>query len=372
MIASMFQLVRAATVLAAALVIAACGRTAAENNADQSPPEVLTVQPKLGESVVELRLPARMMAGESARLYARASGFVSAQRADIGDRVEADQVLAVISTPEIDEAVREAAAVLAKAQADEELAKMNFKRAEALIGPGAISEETHNERKAKYGVAVAATRAAKARLAAASERQSFQSVRAPFAGTVVARNVDRGDRVVADASSATPMFVINSLDPLRVVIDVPQNVALQIKPGLEGIVSFAELPAERFDARVTRSAQAISAEAGVMRAELRLPNPGERIPSGMLGTVTLRLPRAEPPVLIPTSAVTQSAGVARVAILQNSILEYRKVTLGRNLGDTIEVLSGLAIEDKVVLSPNALLDAGSKVTATEVIPEKRF
>lgn len=367
----MFQLVRGATMLAAALVLAACGRTAAESTFAQRPPEVLTVQPKLGESVIELRLPARMMAGESARLYARASGFVSEQRADIGDRVEADQVLAVISTPEIDEAVREAAAVLAKAQADEELAKMNFERADALVGSGAISVQMHNDRKAKYNVAVAATHAAKARLAAAREQQSFQSVRAPFAGTVVARNVERGDRVVGDASSAAPMFEINSLDPLRVVVDVPQNVALQIRPGLEGILSFAELPSERFVARITRSAHAISAEAGVMRTELRLPNPGDRIPSGMLGTVTLRLPRAKPPMLVPTSAVTQSAGVARVAVLRNSILEYRDVIVGRNLGDTIEVLSGVAIDDQVVLSPNALLDAGSKVTATAVLPGKR-
>ncbi len=371
MIASMFQLVRGAAMLSVALVLAACGRTAAESTSPQKPPEVLAVQPKLGASVIELRLPARMMAGESARLYARASGFVSEQRADIGDRVEANQVLAVISTPEIDEAVREAAAVLAKAQADEELAKLNFERADALIGSGAISVQVHNDRKAHYNVAVAATQAAKARLAAARERQSFQSIRAPFPGTIVARNVERGDRVVADASSAAPLFEINSLDPLRVVIDVPQNVAFQIRPGVEGTVSFAELPSERFSAEVTRSAQAISAEAGVMRAELRLPNPGNRIPSGMLGTVTLRLPRSEPPVLVPVSAVTQSAAGARVAILQNSIVEYRDVRLGRNLGNTIEVLSGLSIDDQVVLSPNALLDTGSKVTATKVSPEKR-
>lgn len=358
----------AALTASIALALAACSRSAAETTPAQPIPEVLTVQAKPADAAFELRLPARAMAGESAQLYPRATGFVSERRADLGDNVQAGQVLAVISAPESDQAVREAQAVLAQARADQELAKVNYERAQVLIGSGAISKELYSDRKANFDVAVAARGAAEARLAAARERQGFQTVRAPFAGVVVARNVERGDRVVGDAASAQPMFEINALDPLRVVVDVPQHVALQVRSGVEGEVSFPELPGQVFKAQVVRSAQAISRDAGVMRTELRLPNPDNRIPAGMVGTVSLRLPRAAPAVVLPVSSVIQRAGGAQVATLKGDRLDFRDVTLGRNLGNEIEVLGGLNANDTVVLAPNALLSPGSAVKA-RALPE---
>ena len=357
------RFMRGAVAVSVALALAACSRSAAETTPPQVIPEVLTVQAKAADEAFDLRLPARALAGESAQIYPRATGFVSERRVDLGDRVEAGQVLAVISAPESDEGVREAAAVLAQAGADQELAKVNYDRAQVLVGSGAISKELYSDRKANYDVAVAARSAAQARLAAARERQGFQTVRAPFAGVVVARNVERGDRVVGDAASAQPMFEINALDPLRVVVDVPQNAALQVRSGVEADVTFPELPGQRFKAQVVRSAQAISRDAGVMRTELRLPNPDSRIPAGMVGTASLHLPRAAPAVVVPVSTVIQRASGAQVATLKGSALEFRDVTLGRNLGNEVEILTGLAANDTVVLAPNALLAPGSQVKA---------
>ena len=115
----------AALAASIALALAACSRSAAATTPAQSIPEVLTVQAKAADPAFELRLPARAMAGESAQLYPRATGFVSERRADLGDKVQAGQVLAVISAPEADQAVREAQGVLAPARADQELAKGN-------------------------------------------------------------------------------------------------------------------------------------------------------------------------------------------------------------------------------------------------------
>ena len=360
-------------VLAAALlsVLAACSRSDAEPAAPSALPEVLTVQPKPAAESYELKLPARALAGESAQLYARATGFISERRVDLGDKVQAGQVLALISAPEADQAVREAQAVLAQAKADQELAQVNFDRANGLIGSGAISKELYSDRKASNDVAIAARAAAEARLLAARERQGFQTIRAPFSGVVSARNIERGDRVVGDSASATPLFEINALDPLRVVVDVPQNVALQIRAGVEGDVGFPELPGETFKAQVVRSAQALSRDSGVMRTELRLPNPEGRIPAGMVGTVSLHLPRAAPALIVPVSAVVQRGSTAQVATLREAALDYRDVTLGRNLGNEIEVLSGITTDDVVVLAPNALLTNGSKVKAKPMAAAKK-
>lgn len=355
------HLIRTTIAIAAAVIVAGCGRSVAESSGVQPMPEVTVARAKATEGFVELSLPARALAGESARIYARATGLVSERRADLGDAVRKGDVLAVISAPEIDEAVREAEAVLAQASADEELARANYARAEALVGSGAISREKHLERKATLGVAAAARTAAEARLTAARERQAFRMVRAPFAGVVVARDVERGDRVVGDAVSAQPMFEINALDPLRVVVDVPQNAVMRIQAGLEGAITFAELPGESFKAEVVRSARAIDAASGVMRVELRLPNPGHRIPAGMLGAVNLRLRRAEPAMVVPVSAVIQDARGARVATLNGAAVEYREVSIGRNLGDQIEILSGIDANEQIILAPNALLTSGTQV-----------
>jgi len=351
------------------LALAGCGDGGARTAPAQAVPEVLTTQARPADPVYPMRLPARALAGETAQLYPRATGFVRERLADLGDRVEAGQVLAVISTPEIDQAVREADAELGRARSALELARVNFDRAAVLVESGAVSRETYSDRSANRDAAQAALAAAQARLASARERQSFQRVRAPFAGVVAARHFDRGDRVLGDAGASAPLFEINALDPLRILVDVPQGAVLQVRPGLKAEVSFPEIPGERFAAEVVRTAQSISDDAGGMRVELRLPNPGNRIPAGMVGQVAMQVPRAAPAVIVPLSAIVGAAGDARVARLQgDSTLEFRPVLLGRDLGGEVEVLDGLAAGDQVVLAPNALLQSGARVAVKPTPP----
>ena len=352
--------------MAVATALVGCHPSNAQNPpaAEADAPEVSAVQARVAEGGYELRLPARAIAGESARLHARATGFVSERLVDLGDRVEAGQVLARIAAPEIDQTVREAEAGLLQARTDLELAKVNYDRAASLVETGAISRELYNERSASHDVAEASVAAAQARLANARERQAFQTVRAPFAGVIASRSIERGDRVVGDsAATAAPLFAINTLDPLRVLVDVPQNAALQVQAGMAAEVIFPELPGEVLAAEVVRSARSIAEDVGGMRVELRLPNPDERIPAGMVGTVRLQLGRPVSAVIVPVAAVVrQGSGEPRIARIDaGDVLSYQPVTLGRNLGNDIEVLSGIAAGDTVVLAPNALLADGSRV-----------
>jgi RND family efflux transporter MFP subunit len=343
------------------VALAGCSRSHAEHTSTTLP-EVRTVQPRPADREYELRMPVRTEPSELAQIYPRATGLVGERLADLGDRVEAGQVLVTVSAPEVDQEVRQAQAELERARVELILARTHYQRAEALISSGVISQEQFSERRASRDAAAAAVAAAEARLANARERQSFQRVRAPFAGVVAARYVDRGDRVVADAAGGQPMFTLSALDPLRVVAYVPQRVALQVHPGLRAEVSFAELPGKRFQADVVRVAGSIDEDTGGMRVELSLPNPEHRIPAGMVGEVAMRFPQAEGTLLLPVSAVVQDAQGARVALVdEGEAIAFRRVALGRNLGDQVEVLNGLAPDDAVVLSPNALLAEGSRV-----------
>ncbi|MFT3761879.1 MAG: efflux RND transporter periplasmic adaptor subunit [Pseudoxanthomonas sp.] len=357
------RLAAALLLVLSAAALSACDRSAAGQAV--AVPEVRTAAARAADPSYELRLPARALPGETARLYPRTTGFVSERRADIGDKVAGGQVLATIAAPEVDQDVRAAQAAVVQARAALELARGNHERASAMVQSQLISREDYSDRLAARDAAQAELHAAEARLASARERQAFAAVRAPFAGVISARSIDRGDRVVGDSASTTvPLFEINALDPLRIVADVPQSAALLVRPGLKAKVGFPELPGERFDAEVVRSALSISGDAGGMRVELRLPNPGERIPAGMIGEVRLQVPRPAPAVVVPISAVLQGADGARVArVAADATVEYVPVTVGRNLGDEIEVADGLKAGDAVVLAPNALLAAGAKVRA---------
>ncbi|WP_434030336.1 efflux RND transporter periplasmic adaptor subunit [[Pseudomonas] boreopolis] len=348
--------------MAACLLAAGCGNSRAVP-ASAEVPEVSLVQARAAAADYALVLPARAQAGQSAQVFARATGLVGTRLVDIGDRVRAGQVLATIAAPEIDQAVRQAQADLAQAEADLTLASGNYERAAAMLRTQLISREDYSSRLGARDAAQAARDAARAQLASARERQGFASVRAPFDGVVSARNVDVGDRVVGDTASATvPMFRIDALDPLRVAVDVPQSAALQVRPGLRAQVTFPELPGEQFDAEVVRTAQRISEDAGGMRVELRLPNPDNRIPAGMVGQVRLSVPRTVPAVVLPLATVVQDGATAKVAkVSGDGQVRFAQVSLGRNLGNEMEVLSGVAAGDSVVLAPNALLADGTRV-----------
>lgn len=365
------------------LLVCAAGTLAAcsQGNTSDIPatttmaPEVSVAQARAADEHYVLNLPARAVADETAHLHARATGFVSERLADLGDRVNAGQVLARIATPEADQVVREAEASLEQARANLLLAQANYERAATLIESDSISQEMYNERSATHQAAIAAEAAAQARLDNARERQSFQTIRAPFDGLVAARNVERGDRVVGDAATVTaPLFAINVLDPLRILVDVPQSAALQVHAGMKAEVRFRERPGEVFQAEVIRSAHAISEQAGGMRIELRLPNPGERLPAGMMGSVRLNLARLQPAVMVPLAAIVrQGSGDTLVARLEESDnIRYQPVVLGRNLGNEVEVLSGIHAGDTVILAPNALLADGAPVRLRSQQPDANW
>lgn len=335
-------------------------------SAAAAPPEVLVVRARAVEASQPLRLPARTAARESARIHARVSGFVRERHVDLGDMVRQGQLLVTLATPELDAAVREAEATLTEAEAARTLAEANYSRAAALVESGAISRELYAERQAARESARAAVGAAQARLAIVRERQAFRELRAPFDGVIGERNIERGDRVVGDAAAAgAPLFVLHALDPLRVLIDVPQRAALAVQAGLAAEVTFPEQPGQRHSATVVRSASVIDAASGGMRVELQLPNPGARLPAGMVGEVALLLPIADGITLLPLSSVFGPPGRSQVARVEaDDTLAFVPVQLGRDLGAAVEI-RGLAVGDRVLQSPNAMLAAGTRVRVRE-------
>ncbi len=356
----------------AAVVAIAQGGTASPgaSGAAAALPTVRVATAAALDGLRTLELPARTAPIAEAAIHARATGLVAERRVDLGDAVREGDVLAVISAPEVDAALAEARARANVARAEARLAQVNRERAEAVIARGAISQETLTTRIAEHERAVAARRAAEQNVARWQQTQGFQTVRAPFDGTITARHVERGDRVTGDqAGGATPLFEIARLDRLRAAIDVPPSAALQIDEGVEVTLQFTELPGRRFDAAIARRAGVIDPARGTMRVELELDNTGSMLPAGLVGQARLSLPSPAGASLVPTNAIRLQEGRATVATLDDGdVLRFVPVTVGRNLGAQVEVLAGLAPGTRVVLAPNALLKDGEAVRVVPPTP----
>ncbi len=335
-------------------------------------PTVRVVSPELLREAGHITLTGRTAPAEQAVVGARASGIVQKRNVDIGDRVAEGDVLLVIDAPEVTQELARARAAIQQARARLDFARVNARRAETLVTQGHLSEQTRDERIATERVSEADLSAAEAEVRRLEEIQGFLTLRAPFAGTVVARAVERGDRITtSDAQSSGPLFRIARLDELRVEIDIPQTAALKVRPGGAARVTFAELPGETFEAKVVRSAGLIDQASSTMRAELMMANPEERIPAGLTGLVSLDIARDRMPVSVPTNTLVTRDGRQKVAVVSdNGTVAFRPVTVGRDFGERVEIVAGLTEQDRVILSPNALLREGDTVEVTTATAQR--
>lgn len=344
-------------------------RNAAQPTEEAPLKTVRVVHPEPLRENGTITLTGRTAPAEQAVVASRASGVAARRLVDIGDKVAPGDVLLVIDAPEVDQELARAKASVQQTRARLDLARVNAGRAEQLVKQGHVSEQQRDERTANERVAEADLAAAEAEVHRLTEVQGFLTLRAPFAGTVVARAVERGDRIAAsDSQPSAPLFRIARLDDLRVELDVPQTDALKVRLGNAAKVTFAELPGEVFSAKVMRRAGLIDQASSTMRAELTMANPDERIPAGLNGLVTLDIARDREPVTVPTNTLVTREGQQKVAVAEledgEDKVTFRKVWVGRDFGERVEIVAGLEPSDRVILSPNALLREGDAVAVT--------
>lgn len=327
---------------------------------------VRIIRPEKASGGSMLTLSGRTAPAEQALISSRATGVVAERRADIGDRVKAGDVLLTIDAPEVEQELQRAKAAVDQNKARQELARVNLGRAEELVGNGHVSVQTVDERRANKMIAEADLQAALSEVKRLEDVRGFQTVRAPFDGTIVARQVERGDKVSADGGQQG-MYLLRlaALTTLKIEIDVPQSSALLVQPGAEAQVTFAELPGEKRQAHVIRTAGLIEQASNTMRAELLMQNEDMRIPAGLNGQVAIEIPQQAGAVTVPTNTLLTREGKQMVALVDaEGRVALKAVSVARDLGERIVITSGLTVDDRVIVSPNALLRPGDQVEVT--------
>jgi membrane fusion protein, multidrug efflux system len=349
-----------------------------ETRTQNDVPRVQVLAPKVSTSDRSLTLPGSVQPVEETVLYPRASGYVKSWTHDIGDRVKEGEILAEIDTPELDQELVQAKAQLAQAEAsllqagaNDAYSKQNLERYKRLTPAGVASEQELEQKaaqakvdEANVAVAHANVEAQHANIQRLVRLKSFAHVTAPFAGTVTLRSVDRGALVTA--GNASPLFRVANTDPVRVFVQLPQDVASGVKVDVPAQVSIREFPGRVFEGKVTRASGALDMGTRTMTTEVRVPNPKAELIPGMYAQVALSLAVPHRVFAVPGTALLDDAKGLRLAtVTAEGKIHLVPVTVERDTGAAIEIASGIDETTRVVKLATAELVEGRAVDVAQ-------
>jgi len=329
---------------------------------NQAIPVVAVAAPDTQGKKTTFSLPGRLEAYTQAQMYARVSGYVKEWKADIGTPVKTGDLLAVIDAPDLDQEIMQAQAGLASAQANSVLADMTLKRGQGLITSYAISQQDLDQRAADASNKQGLVRAAQANLDRLRVLEQYKRVVAPFDGLVTARATDVGALINAGAGGVPPMFVVSQINKLRVYVNVPQNYVPNVPIGTKAQISVPEYPGKTFAATVEASAQAVDVASNTTRMQLVVDNSSSQLMTGDFTNVTFDLPHPQVAINVPASAlIFNQSGLHVATVATDGRIVLHEVTIARDLGNEVEIGSGIAADDRVVVNPPDGVANGDKV-----------
>jgi RND family efflux transporter MFP subunit len=319
---------------------------------EQAVPTVTIVKPQSGPGQDQLVLPGTINAFYTGSIFARASGYVKEWYQDIGAHVKKGQVLALIDTPDLDQQLAQARADLLTAQANQKLASVTADRWSALATRDIVSQQSKDEKVSDLQAKASAVQAAQANVSRLEALQAFNQLQAPFDGIVTARSVDVGDLVTAGGTSGRALFQVSDTHMMRVYVSVPQAFLGELKPGITASLSLPQYPDETFAATLVTTSNSVATDSRSALVQLQAENRDGRLWPGAFTEVHFHL-ATQPDVLrIPETALFFGPHGIEVAVLSpdNKVI-LSKVELGRDLGNQVEVLSGIAADASIIDNP---------------------
>ncbi|MFO1320929.1 MAG: efflux RND transporter periplasmic adaptor subunit [Burkholderiales bacterium] len=340
----------------------------AKDAAQMNVPVVSVIAPKAGADSMALTLPGTLQPYTDAPILARTNGYVKRWTAEIGTHVKAGELLAELDTPEVDAQLQQARADLNAAEANRQIAEKTAKRWQELLVTGTVTRQDADQVAAQLNAREAAVQSARANVSRLEKLQAFKHVTAPFEGVVTARGVDTGALVSAGAGQE--LYHLAATRRLRVYVRVPQASARSVVAGLDAELSLIEHPGRRFKGQLVRTTHAIDTATRTLLAEVSVDNADGELLPGAYAQVHLKLKSAVPALMVPVNTLMFRGEGSQIAVVdKDQKVVLKTVTLGRDFGTTIEVLTGLDASDAVVLNPSDSLVGGTKVRVIKP-PEK--
>jgi RND family efflux transporter MFP subunit len=319
------------------------------------------IAPERGAPQQEIVLPGTMQAFTDAPIYARTNGYLSKWYADIGSAVRAGQVLADIDTPEIDQQLEQARADLATAEANARLAQSTAERYRDLIKTDSVSKQDLDNANGNLEAKATAVTSAKANVRRLEQLHTFGRITAPFDGVVTARNTDVG-ALIDSGSNAKELFHVAAVHRLRVFVNVPEIYSRAARPGMKAELTLTEFPGRPFTGTLARTAQSIDVASRTLLTEIDVENPKRELLPGSYAEVHLKLPTEATTFKLPINAIIFRTEGVRIAVVgADGKVRLQPVTLGRDYGNSLEVVSGISGGEQIIVNASDSIEAGQTV-----------
>ena len=392
----------AAVIVCIAALFPLIGRRAHASQPTESAPQpaavVLVARKPISNAIT---LSGEFRPFQEVDVHAKVAGYIRKIYVDVGDPVKAGQTLAVLEIPELNAQLQGADAAVRRANDAVRRAKSDLARAESLHAathldyarlkeasvarPGLIAEQELDDAQAKDKEGEAQIASAEAAIsesqnqldvAAAAQKQlsamsDYTRIVAPFKGVITRRNVDNGALVQAGTNSspqALPVVSVAETDLLRLSLPIPESAVPLIRLGDVVNVHVSALD-RKFDGKISRFAHSLDEDTRTMHTEVDVPNHGDKIVAGMFADVTLNLVKKDSVLTVPIQAVTRNGSEASVLVVDpQGRIEERKVKLGLEGANNVEVVSGLSANEQVVIGSRSQFHPGD-IVAPQVVAE---
>src|SRR5258707_7828189 len=317
----------------------------------QAIPTVALAQFIPGGTHQTLTLPGNIQPYNRPAIFARVNGSVNSLYRDIGSSIKAGQVMATIDAPDYDQQLGQAKATLASVKANEQIATLTANRNNILLQKQIVAQQLADQTAADAAAKKAVVDANEANVRQLEAMQSFKTLAAPFDGVVTARNVELG-ALITSGGSGQPLFEVSDLHRVRIYVQVPQSFSAGLVPGVKATFEMPQYPGVQFDATLSHISKSMSAASHTMQVELQADNAAGKFFAGSYCNVHFQIPTDPNLVRIPSTAlVTGNQGI-QVAVLDgNNKVVLTSVQLGRDLGDSVEVIAGLSRSDRIINNP---------------------
>jgi len=314
-----------------------------------------------------ITLPGNIVGWNEAPIYARVEGYVKAWHADFGHNVKKGQVLAEITTPDLDAEYRQAVADLESERAKNALADLTAKRYLAMRESHALSEQAISVQLAEAQAQAAKVRAAEQKVKNIEAFIGFKQITSPFDGVVVQRNINVGDLVSKEGNLNKPnakgnLFTVAVVDKLRLYVSVPAAFGSFLGPGLTADVTVPQIPHRHFTFTFLTVAKGFDVNTRTAVTVFTIDNEDRALWPGSYANVHLTAPVDRGVMTIPTSALVFQEHGTQVAVLgEDDRLHFKPITVDKIFDNYIEVTEGISEGDRIVNNPSAALLEGDKV-----------
>jgi RND family efflux transporter MFP subunit len=326
-------------------------------------PTVAVIHPSATSDQEDLALPGTLQAYVESPIYARTNGYLKKWYRDIGARVPKGQLLADIDAPEIDQQLSQARAELGTTQANAQLSEITSDRYAELLKSDSVSRQEVDNAAGDLAAKKATVQSSEANVRRLQDLESFKHIYAPFGGVITRRNVDTGTLINAgNGGSSQQLFFLAQTDPIRVYVTVPETYSAAIRPGLGAYLELTQFPGEKFQGKVVRTSEAIDPATRTLLTEVDVPNKDGRLLPGGFAQVHLQIKITGPRMQLPVNALLfRSEGLRAIVVDANHKIHLQPLTIGRDYGTSLEVLSGLHVDDWIVINPADSLEEGAQV-----------